>query len=135
MNRHIKATLITGTILLWAATATAGTTLSATNGVYTAKPGVECTTRENAWAALWFHDFDMAKRMILSRDIDAFMKMEKDRRVIELKTGLPVIIETRHEARVEVRPKGQTFTLWMSPVWVECPVASTPNPNAAAKRR
>jgi hypothetical protein len=133
MNRRIKASLITSTMLLWVASATAATTLPPTHGYYTATPGVECTTTANGWAVLWLHDFDMAYRIIRSGDEQAFITMQEEDRLLVTKPGVPVMIESRDGVRLDVRLKGTTVTLWMPVSAVECPVASTANPNAATK--
>jgi hypothetical protein len=132
MNRRINASLITSTMLLWVASATA---LPPTHGYYTAKPGVECTTTATAWAVIWLHDFDMAARIIASDDVKAFMKMQHEKRLIDVKPGVPVMIESRHETRVQVRPTGHTVTVWMPTYAVTCPVATAATPKSTAKRR
>ena len=111
----------------------AGVTFKKTNGIYTAKPGVTCTT-EDAFATVLLTDLDRAKNMINSNDNEALKKFVAERRMIWTKVGVTVIVEQRLDNNIKVRPKGETAALWMPAYGVNCEEPEKPNKADKAKK-
>jgi hypothetical protein len=101
--------------------AESGVTFGKTNGIYTAKPGVMCTTRES-YGTIFMMDLDRAGQMISSSDDAAIKKFIAEKRMIYTKAGVVVQVEERIEHKIRVRPKGETVSLWMPSYGVECEV-------------
>src|SRR5262245_37631505 len=111
-TRWLNRTMITGAALLWSASL-ASAEISSTNGYYNAKPGVECVTREHCFATVFRWDFEKVSNMMTANDLAALRKMEAEKRFVYTRSGIPVIIEARYERMLEVRPKGETFSIYM----------------------
>jgi hypothetical protein len=97
--------------------------LPKSNGYDTAKVGAQCVTRPYAWAAVSFWDFERAYQMV-GQDYAAFKKMVEAKRVVYLKEDLTLFVTKRLETRIQVRPQGEIFDLWMSAGWVDCGTTS-----------
>jgi len=106
-------------VLCLAATTEPGVPFGKTNGIYTAKTGVTCTTRE-AYATLFMSDLDRARGMIGSDDNEAIRKFIAEKRMIYTKAGVEVYVEERFEGNIKVRPKGETASLWMPAYGIDC---------------
>jgi hypothetical protein len=117
----------------------AGVTFEKINGIYTAKPGVTCTTRES-FATVLMSDLDRARNMISSSDNEAIKKFIAEKRMTWTKDGVIVIVEQRVEQRddniinIKVRPKGETEALWMPAYGVNCEEPEKPNKADKAKK-
>jgi hypothetical protein len=103
----------------FATTIESGVTFEKSNGLYTAKPGVMCTTRES-YATIFMNDLDRAQNMIRSNDNEAVTKFLTEKRMIWTKAGVAVYVEERINNNIKVRPKGQTEALWMPAHGVDC---------------
>ena len=112
-----------------------GVTFEKTNGIYTAKPGVTCTTRES-FATVLMSDLDRARNMISSSDNEAIKKFIAEKRMTWTKVGVVVIVEQRFDNNIKVRPKGETEALWMPAHGVNCEEPDKPNkPDKVKKTR
>jgi hypothetical protein len=111
----------------------AGVTFEKTNGIYTGKPGVTCTTRDS-YATILLSDLDRARNMISSSDNEAINKFIAERRMIWTKVGVTVIVEERFDSNIKVRPKGETAALWMPAHGVNCEEPEKPNKADKAKK-
>jgi hypothetical protein len=118
----------------FAATTEAGVTFEKTNGIYTAKPGVVCTTRDS-FATIFMNDLDRARNMITSSDNEAIKKFIAEKRMIYTKAGVVVIVERRFDNNIEVGPKGETVSLWMPAHGVECEVEKKEGIKAKEKKQ
>jgi hypothetical protein len=104
----------------------AASKLSPTHGYYTAHVGAQCTTLEHGLAAIYLRDLTLAGAIMKVDDDAALKQMLDTKRVVATRPGVKVQIIERIEdgARtvLEVRPAGQSGTLWMLTYDVECPV-------------
>jgi hypothetical protein len=117
-----------------------------THGLYTAHPGATCTTTadvlpaplasvrsEDAWLA-WRLSLDANMQFITGPTVAhakvSLAKLIKSGRIFPLEVGVPVVVELRAELKrgrfggnfVRVRLKGQREAVWISVVWLTCPV-------------
>jgi hypothetical protein len=98
--------------------------LPKTNGLYTAQVGAQCVTQQNAWATRFLWDATMINQIIETRDQVAWSKLLGTERIIFLRPDLTLFVTQRLETSIQVRPKGETFELWMNSGWVDCGTTS-----------
>jgi hypothetical protein len=126
--------LLTHLTLLLGVASAGEVTFPKTNGIYTAKLGVICTTRES-YGTIFMMDFDRAEQMIASGDTAAMKKFKAEKRMIDVRAGVVVQIEERIDYKIKVRPKGETVSLWMPAYGVDCGSDSTPDKAKAKKNK